>query len=227
MSDLLASLSPPDGETLTEGVVLFRARAGCAALLPLVLAIAARAPFRHMTTPGGHVMTVAMTNCGERGWVSDRRGYHYRPFDPESGRPWPAMPPVLRALATDAAARAGFEGFAPDACLINRYAVGSRLTAHQDRDEQDLGAPVVSLSLGLPAIFLWHGARRGGKPLRVPLDDGDVLVFGGPARLGFHGVKDIAPGTHPAAGPFRYNLTFRRTGLSAPTEGRDAIKRRS
>lgn len=208
-----------DGEILVEGVVVFRAMVDGAAWLPLVDDIAAEAPFRHMTTPGGRVMSVAMTNCGARGWVSDRRGYHYRARDPESGRTWPAMPPPFRDLAARAAALAGFGGFVPDAGLINRYAVGSRLTAHQDRDEQDLDAPVVSVSLGLPAIFLWHGGRRGAKPLRVALNDGDVLVFGGPARLGFHAVKDIAPGTHPLAGSFRYNVTFRRTGLPSPPAG--------
>lgn len=180
-----------------------------------LLAVLDAAPPRHLVTPGGKTMSVAMTNCGALGWVSDRSGYRYTPTDPLSGRPWPAMPAAFRALAASAAAHAGFEdeeGFAPDACLVNRYAPGARLTLHQDRDERRLGQPIVSVSLGLPAVFLWGGARRADPVRRVPLAHGDVVVWGGPARLHHHGVLPLAPGEHPFMGAFRVNLTFRCAG---------------
>lgn len=186
------------------------AQAEAPALLEAVAAIAAQAPFRHLTTPGGQSMSVAMTNCGDAGWVSDRRGYRYEGADPLSGRPWPAMPPLLRDLAARAAATAGFDGFDPDAGLINRYVPGARMGAHQDRDEAEMGAPIVSVSLGLPATFLWGGTQRGGKMARVPLLHGDVVVWGGPSRLVFHGVDPLKDGDHPLTGAVRYNLTFRR-----------------
>jgi alkylated DNA repair protein (DNA oxidative demethylase) len=181
-----------------------------AALLEALDDIVAAAPFRHLITPGGFRMSVAMTNCGDVGWVSDRTGYRYDAIDPDRGRRWPAMPPVFADLATRAADRAGFAGFAADACLINRYDPGSRLSLHQDRNERDYGAPIVSVSLGLPAVFLFGGARRADRPARVPLDHGDVVVWGGPARLAFHGVAQIAHGVHPAVGRQRINLTFRK-----------------
>jgi alkylated DNA repair protein (DNA oxidative demethylase) len=181
-----------------------------AALLAALDGIVAEAPFRHLITPGGFRMSVAMTNCGEAGWVSDRTGYRYDGIDPASGRRWPAMPPVFADLATRAANRAGFSGFVSDACLINRYDPGSRLSLHQDRNERDYEAPIVSVSLGLPAVFLFGGARRADRPLRVPLDHGDVVVWGGPARLSFHGVSQIADGVHPLVGRQRINLTFRK-----------------
>ena len=168
------------------------------------------APFRHMVTPGGHRMSIAMTNCGIAGWVTDESGYRYTGHDPESGHLWPAMPEVLADLATRAAARAGFAGFVPDACLINRYEPGARLTLHQDRNERDLDAPIVSVSLGLPAVFLWGGARRADTPRRVPLWHGDVVVWGGPSRLRFHGVLPLAEGVHPLLGACRINVTFRK-----------------
>jgi alkylated DNA repair protein (DNA oxidative demethylase) len=168
------------------------------------------APFRHLITPGGFRMSVAMTNCGTAGWVSDRSGYRYDAIDPDSGQRWPAMPPVFADLATRAAARAGFAGFAADACLINRYDPGSRLSLHQDRNERDYGAPIVSVSLGLPAMFLFGGARRTDRPLRVPLEHGDVVVWGGPARLAFHGVAQVNDGMHQLVGRQRFNLTFRK-----------------
>lgn len=180
---------------------------------PLIDALAAverDAPFRHLVTPGGQPMSVAMTNCGAVGWVSDRSGYRYDPLDPESGKRWPAMPDVFYDLAARAAAAAGFPGFAPDACLINRYEPGARLSLHQDRDEHDLGHPIVSVSLGLAAIFLWGGQKRADRPRRVPLAHGDVVVWGGPARMTFHGVHPLAEGHHPVTGHRRYNLTFRR-----------------
>jgi alkylated DNA repair protein (DNA oxidative demethylase) len=163
-----------------------------------------------MVTRGGFAMSVAMTNCGRAGWVTDRRGYRYEAIDPESGQPWPAMPPTFAALAADAAAAAGFAGFETDACLINRYGPGARMTLHQDRNERDFSAPIVSVSLGLPAVFLFGGHLRTDRPMRVPLAHGDVVVWGGPARLAFHGILPLRPGHHPRLGALRYNLTFRR-----------------
>ena len=180
------------------------------ALVQGVQQVAAQAPWRHMLTPGGQAMSVAMTGCGPLSWVSDRRGYRYAERDPVSGRPWPAMPAAFMRLAQDAARQAGFAGFMPDACLINRYAPGARMSLHQDMDERDLTAPIVSISLGLPAIFLWGGATRGAPAQRVPLHHGDMLVWGGVDRLHFHGVLPIAPGEHPATGACRINLTLRK-----------------
>lgn len=168
------------------------------------------APFRHMLTPGGRRMSVAMTNCGRVGWVSDRSGYRYDATDPDSGAQWPSMPDVFRNLAVQAAAKAGFEGFAPDACLINRYEPGARLSLHQDKDENDFDAPIVSVSLGLPAVFLFGGMRRADPPRRVPLAHGDVVVWGGPSRLRYHGVLPLEEGHHPLTGRYRINLTFRK-----------------
>jgi len=170
------------------------------------------APWRHMETPGGRRMGVATTNAGALGWVSDRRGYRYQACDPATGRPWLPLPEAFAALAGRAAAAAGQGGFAPDACLINRYAPGTRLSLHQDRDEQDLAAPIVSVSLGLPATFLWGGHARGDAVHRVPLAHGDVVVWGGEDRLRFHGVAPVAQGTHALTGPWRVNLTLRKAG---------------
>ena len=183
-----------------------------AALLAAVKDIVGEAPFRHLTTPGGFRMSVAMTNCGSRGWVSDRRGYRYDAIDPESGKPWPGMPKDFKTLAHDAAASAGFADFRPEACLINRYEPGARLTLHQDKDERDYSQPIVSVSLGLPATFLFGGLERSDKQARVPLVHGDVVVWGGPARLRYHGVMPLKAGHHPLTGGLRINLTFRRAG---------------
>jgi DNA oxidative demethylase len=204
--------SRPAREVITEGAVLLRslARPREHELATAIEGVIAQAPFRHLVTPGGHRMSVAMTNCGSYGWVSDASGYRYDGIDPDSGRPWPAMPPLFRQLAEQAAAEAGFAGFAPDACLINRYEPGARLTLHQDRDERNLGAPIVSVSLGLPAIFLFGGLKRSDKPRRYRLQHGDVAVWGGPARLAFHGVAPLADGEHGLLGRTRINLTFRR-----------------
>lgn len=169
-----------------------------------------QAPFRNMLTPGGRRMSVAMTNCGAVGWVSDRGGYRYDTHDPESARPWPAMPDAFRTLARQAAERAGYTGFAPDACLVNRYEPGARLSLHQDRDEKDFDAPIVSVSLGLPAVFLFGGLQRSDTPRRVALTHGDVVVWGGPSRLRYHGVLPLEDGEHPRLGRFRINLTFRK-----------------
>jgi alkylated DNA repair protein (DNA oxidative demethylase) len=157
-------------------------------------------------------MQLALTNCGALGWVSDARGYRYSAQDPATGLPWPALPAPFLALAQSAAAQAGFDGFAPDACLINRYAPGTRLSLHQDRDERDFGQPIVSVSLGLPAMFLWGGLQRADRPQRVPLFHGDVVVWGGADRLRFHGVAPVPDGTHPLTGAARINITFRRAG---------------
>ena len=170
--------------------------------------IEASAPFRNMVTPGGRPMSVGMTNCGKVGWVTDPTGYRYDPLDPQTGKPWPEMPETFRCLAERAAEVSGYCGFDPDSCLMNRYEPGSRLSLHQDRNERDFDAPIVSVSLGLPATFLWGGAARGDKPIRVRLFHGDVVVWGGPARLTFHGV-DTLRGGESAAGELRYNLTFR------------------
>lgn len=168
------------------------------------------APLRHQLTPGGHMMSVAMTSCGDLGWVSSKSGYCYSPADPQSGMPWPAIPQTWRAMAVLAARRAGYSSFNPDACLINEYAPGAKMGLHQDRDEQDLSQPIVSVSLGLPAVFLFGAGKRTDKPQRIGLTDGDVVVWGGPARLAFHGVAPLADGEHPVWGARRINLTFRR-----------------
>ena len=211
--DLFAADAPElEDEPLGPGAVVLRGFASdwVAALKDAVAQVSAAAPFRHLVTPGGLRMSVAMTNCGELGWVSDRRGYRYDPVDPESGQRWPALPDSFRTLARDAAARAGYAGFVPDACLVNRYAPGARLSMHQDRDEKDLRAPIVSVSLGLPAVFLWGGDERADKARRIALNHGDVVVWGGPSRLRFHGVLALKDGEHPFAGGLRINLTFRK-----------------
>ena len=194
---------------LGPGIFLLRGYADSVRLVPHILRLATLAPFRHLVTPGGQTMSVAMTNCGPLGWVSDRGGYRYDPQDPRTGLPWPAMPADFRDLALGAAARAGFPRFSPDACLVNRYAAGSRLSAHRDADEADFSQPIVSVSLGLPASFAFYGLERGGKGRTVPLSDGDVLVWGGASRLVYHAVRPVRPGRHPVTGEFRYNLTFR------------------
>lgn len=191
---------------LLPGFALAEIEAVLDALRPVLRA----APFRHMRTPGGLHMAVALTNCGTQGWVSDEQGYRYSPTDPKTGLPWPAMPQALLDLADRAACAAGFDGFVPDACLINHYVPGTRLTLHQDRDERDFGQPIVSLSLGLPAVFLFGGLQRSDRTQRIPLSHGDVLVWGGEDRLRYHGVMPIKPGVHPRMGERRINLTLRK-----------------
>jgi len=181
-------------------------------LLATIASLSILAPFRRMSTPGGRRMSVAMSNCGAFGWVTDARGYRYQPDDPLSGRPWPPMPGEFAALAARAAAEAGHANFEPDACLVNRYEPGARMTLHQDVDERDFTQPIVSVSLGLPAVFLFGGAQRGDKAQRLPLVHGDVLVWGGPSRRCFHGVLPVKEGVHPLFGRCRINLTFRRAG---------------
>lgn len=186
------------------------ARGWAPELVAAIGATAAVSPFRHMITPSGWKMSVALTNCGQVGWVTDRTGYRYDAIDPLSGQRWPAMPRTFSELAAEAAEVAGFSGFRPDACLINRYAAGARLSLHQDRNERDFDQPIVSVSLGLPAIFLWGGKTRADSIRRIPLIHGDVVVWGGPDRLTFHGVHSLADGEHPLTGPYRFNFTFRR-----------------
>jgi alkylated DNA repair protein (DNA oxidative demethylase) len=201
-------------EPITPGAVLLRGFAldQAEALIQATQQVIAAAPLRHLITPGGRAMSVGMTNCGALGWVSDRTGYRYSSTDLISGQPWPLMPACFADLALRAAAEAGFDNFMPDACLINRYEPGARLSLHQDRDESDLSAPIVSVSLGLPAVFLFGGLRRGDRPARLRLAHGDVAVWGGASRLAFHGVAPLADGEHPRLGRQRINLTFRRAG---------------
>ena len=198
------SLGP--GAAVLRGFALADERA----LLAAIDAVVAQAPLRHMVTPGGFRMSVAMTNCGTYGWVADRTGYRYDRVDPVSGKDWPAMPDAFADLATRAAAQAGFPSFTPDACLVNRYEPGARLTLHQDKNERDFSAPIVSVSLGVPAVFLFGGAKRSDRQKRVALAHGDVVVWGGPARLRYHGVAPLADNRHPLVGRQRFNLTFRK-----------------
>ena len=203
---------PPSVEQLQEGAVLLRGLV--AAEAPLLMEEVARivqvAAFRHLVTPGGYTMSVAMTNCGRVGWVSDRAGYRYDRVDPDTGLPWPAMPAAFQEIAMKAAALAGFANYDPDACLINRYVAGAKLSLHQDRDEKDVWAPIVSVSLGLPAVFLWGGQRRADPVRRLLLESGDVVVWGGPARFVYHGVAPLKDGRHSLTGVVRINLTFRK-----------------
>jgi alkylated DNA repair protein (DNA oxidative demethylase) len=199
-------------ESLGCGAMVLRgfAMADEAALLAALAGVIAHAPLRHMVTPGGFRMSVAMTNCGVFGWLTDRAGYRYDTVDPVTGANWPAMPAVFSALATRAAAQAGFEGFTPDGCLINRYEPGTRLSLHQDRNEHDFDAPIVSVSLGIPAVFLFGGEHRSDQQKRVALTHGDVVVWGGPARLRYHGILPLKDNHHALLGACRFNLTFRK-----------------
>jgi len=213
-SDLFADDAPlagshtplGDRSVVLRGFVLPRV----GELWPLLQAVVAQAPFRHMVTPGGLAMSVPLTNCGPLGWTSSRAGYRYRSDDPQTGAPWPPMPEVFLQLARDAAAAAGSAAFVPDACLVNRYTPGSRLTLHQDRNERDFSQPVVSVSLGVPAMFLWGGLRRGDPTQRVPLFHGDVAVWGGVDRLRYHGIATLRAASHPLTGSERINFTLRK-----------------
>jgi len=194
-----------DGAFVLRGLALEQAPQ----LLAAVDEIVAQAPFRHMIVPGGHTMSVALTNCGRAGWASDRKGYRYDVCDPDTGRPWPPMPECFSSFATQAAMAAGYTNFHPDACLINRYAPGARVSLHQDKNERDFTAPIVSVSLGLPATFLFGGLKRSDRAARYRLIHGDVAVWGGASRMVFHGITPLKPGMHPLTGECRVNLTFR------------------
>lgn len=204
----------PSNVTLGSQAIVLRgfALSDVDAILAELPAIFAAAPLRHMVTPGGFRMSVALTNCGDLGWTSDARGYRYARQNPQTGRPWPALPASFLQLARTAAEAAGFPGFEPDACLINRYEPGARMSLHQDKNERDFSAPIVSVSLGLPAVFLFGGRQRSDRAQRVPLHHGDVAVWGGPDRLRYHGVAPLKDGRHPILGAMRINLTFRRAG---------------
>jgi len=212
--NLFVSLEEAQGrsENLGPGARVLRgfaASRGCALLADLRDVIA-ESPFRQMVTPGGFRMSVAMTNCGSFGWVTDKTGYRYSATDPATGRHWPDMPALFLQLAEEAAANAGFSTFAPDACLISRYEPGARLSLHQDKNERDFLQPVVSISLGVPAVFLFGGTTRADKTIRVPLEHGDVVIWGGPARLRYHGVASLKVGHHAVLGNHRINLSFRK-----------------
>ncbi len=211
-SQSLFTEGPADRVQLAQGAVLLRGFASpeIPVLVQAVNEISVAARFRNMITPGGHRMSVAMTNCGEAGWVADRSGYRYDRHDPETGKPWPPMPAPFQCLAREAASAAGFSHFAPDVCLINRYEPGTRLSLHQDRDEHDYGEPIVSVSLGIAAVFLFGGAARAERPRRIRVQSGDVAVWGGPARLFYHGIAPLKPGSDPLLGNCRINLTFRK-----------------
>ncbi len=204
-------MAEPPREELAPGAVLLRRAAlpVAAELLRCIDEVVLQAPFRHMHTPGGHRMSVAMTNCGACGWITDASGYRYSEVDPETGEPWPALPAAFLTVATSAASNAGFAGFQPDACLVNCYVPGARMTLHQDRNEADFEQPIVSISLGLLADFQFGGLLRSDPVRRVRLGHGDVVVWGGPARLRFHGVLPLKDGKHAATGCVRYNLTLR------------------
>jgi alkylated DNA repair protein (DNA oxidative demethylase) len=210
MGDLLTRLDP--NEPIGDGAMLLRGFCADEAdkLVLDIEAIARRSPFRAMSVPGGGIMSVAMTNCGRAGWITDQRGYRYSAIDPATDTPWPAIPERFNALAARAAEAAGYAAFAPDACLINRYAMGARMGLHQDKDERDFDQPIVSVSLGLTATFLWGGRRRADATRRIDLANGDVVVWGGPTRRVYHGVAPLKSGNDPLTGPVRYNLTFRK-----------------
>lgn len=199
---------------IAPGAVLLRGlgRAGDVQMLAAVESVIAQAPLRHMQTPGGHTMSIQTSRCGSMGWVSEPGGYRYAASNPHTQAPWPAIPPGMVDFAVRAAAEAGYPDFVPDSCLINQYLPGNKLGLHQDRDERDLRAPVVSLSLGLPATFLFGGLQRAGTTQRLRLAHGDVVVWGGPSRLAFHGVLPVADGDHPLVGRRRVNVTFRKVG---------------
>ena len=214
MQDLFSDLIPvlPERETLADGALLLRGQAlgSEKELLTALTEITMQAPFRHMTTPGGFTMSVAMSNCGPLGWVSDRSGYRYSPVDPQTGNNWPEMPDCFLQLAQNAAAKAGYKNFVPDACLINRYEPKNKLSLHQDKDEKSPEHPIVSVSLGLPATFQFGGLKRTDPVLKYALHHGDVVVWGGPSRLYYHGITPLKEGEHPLLGRCRINLTFRK-----------------
>lgn len=208
----LWSDASPSREPLGDGAWLLRGFALPEehALWAGVLAVTEKASFRHMTTPGGHAMSVSTASCGRFGWVTDATGYRYQTKDPLSEQQWPTMPSVFLDLARRAATTAGYTSFDPDACLINRYEVGAKMGLHQDRNERDMHQPIVSVSLGLPGTFLFGGQMRTDVVRKIRLCHGDVAVWGGASRLCFHGILPLAMGRHPLTGDCRVNLTFRK-----------------
>ncbi len=210
--NLFASMEEPWVEPLEAGAVVLRrfASARAPGLLEAINQVTEQAPLRQMQTPGGHTMSAAMACCGTWGWVTDRRGYRYQQTDPLTDQPWPEMPAILKELAQDAAEKAGYRDFEPDACLINRYLPGAKMGLHQDKDESDFSQPIVSVSLGSPIVFQFGGDRRSDRPQKVPLEHGDVVVWGGSSRLRYHGVLTLKSLAHPLTGACRYNLTFRK-----------------
>jgi len=201
-------VAEPTHEEIFPGAVLMRSLA-----LPqdnefftAAEAIIAARPLHHTTTPSGLPMGVMVTDCGDSRAFANR----WDTANPERMRLWPPMPPLLRDFAIRCAVRSGFPQFRPDACHINRYQAGTKLGLHQDRHECDWTQPIVSLSFGLECIFLLGGLQRTDKPRRILLEHGDVIVWGGPSRMRFHGVQPLKPGHHPLTGPYRYNLTFRK-----------------
>jgi DNA oxidative demethylase len=208
-NDLFKNISP-EMEKIIDGVYLFRTYVDSELFYRHIMEISKVSPFRHMVTPGGKQMNIAITNAGDAGWYSDRRGYRYQKIDPFTNKPWPNLPDSFLHIATEAAHKAGFFNYKPDSCLINCYEPGKRLTPHQDKNEQDFNQPIVSISLGVSAIFQMYGDKRGGSALNIPLHNGDLLVFGGPARHHFHGVKKLEKDHHPLTQNKRYNLTFRK-----------------
>jgi alkylated DNA repair protein (DNA oxidative demethylase) len=209
--ELIAPLDPPR-EIMAEGAVLLRGVALALEkdLLAALNDIITRSPFRRMVTPGGYTMSVAMTNCGAAGWVTDRTGYRYDCIDPETDKPWSPMPNCFLDLAIAAATEAGYPEFRPDACLINRYEPGALLSLHQDKNERDFANPIVSVSLGLPATLQFGGLKRNDPVRKFALRHGDVAVWGGPSRLCYHGVSELKDSHHETVGRMRVNLTFRR-----------------
>lgn len=209
-----STLDQAERVELASEAILLRGSVNAEAseLVAAIHEIAKASPFRNMAVRGGFKMSVAMTNCGELGWTSDEKGYRYTHIDPLTDKPWPAMPPIFKEVAERCAFQAEFPNFQPDACLVNRYQPGARMTLHQDKNEVDMSQPIVSVSLGLPATFLFGGMTRKERPRRIRIENGDVVVWGGTARLTYHGVAALAEGDHPLAGPFRYNLTFRKAG---------------
>ena len=207
-NDLLDSTPVP----LADGAILLRGFLQEVQVLADLSTILAVSPLRNMITPGGFTMSVAMTNCGDLGWITDRKGYRYASLDPLSNQPWQTIPLSFLALASAAAAQAGFANFVPDACLINQYKTGARMALHQDKDEQDFSQPIVSVSLGVPAVFQFGGLKRSDKPIKVTLNHADVIVWGGKSRLNYHGILPLKANNHADFGAYRYNLTFRKAG---------------
>ncbi|MDI1360702.1 DNA oxidative demethylase AlkB [Methylotenera sp.] len=211
--DLFENMQPNKLEIIKDAYLLKSyALTNEKALLSDLEQAVSQAPLRHMMTKMGFAMSAAMTNCGVLGWVSDHQGYRYDMKDPATNKPWPVMPASFQQLATLAAAEAGFNDFQPDACLINQYQVGASMGLHQDKNELDFNQPIVSVSLGIPAVFQFGGLNRMDKTHKIPLMHGDIVVWGGQSRIHFHGIAPLKMNTHPILGAYRYNLTFRKAG---------------